>query len=152
MAIRTRVNICQRSVGEHTLPGHGPVMLMKRPVRTRMKGVVGLKPPATRLMVEYNPGASNLIGSRAFKFCITKILVIRRSLNSPVWERGAGRTLACGTGACAALVAASLTGRVQDSAIVHLDGGDLDIHWDNKTNHIFKTGTATLVFEGRIRI
>lgn len=73
-------------------------------------------------------------------------------LKMKVWERGAGITLACGTGACAALVAANLTGRAQDNAIVHLDGGDLDIYWDKVTNHIFKTGPATLVFEGRIRI
>ena len=79
-------------------------------------------------------------------------VVNKKELKMKVWERGAGRTLACGTGACAALVAANLTGRASDSAIVHLDGGDLDIHWDKETNHIFKTGPATLVFEGRIRI
>ena len=73
-------------------------------------------------------------------------------LKMKVWERGAGITLACGTGACAALIAAHLTGRASDNAIVHLDGGDLDIHWDKETNHVFKTGPATLVFEGRIRI
>ncbi|MBW2655455.1 MAG: diaminopimelate epimerase [Deltaproteobacteria bacterium] len=73
-------------------------------------------------------------------------------LKMKVWERGAGITLACGTGACAALIAANLTGRARDNAIVHLDGGDLEIHWDKETNHIFKTGPATLVFEGRIRI
>ena len=75
-----------------------------------------------------------------------------RELKMKVWERGAGITLACGTGACASLVAASLTGRSARKAIVHLDGGDLDICWDRETNHIFKTGPATLVFEGRIRI
>lgn len=51
MAQRAGANICQRSVGENSLPGHGPVILMKRPVRNRMQGVVGaggLKPPATR--------------------------------------------------------------------------------------------------------
>ena len=36
--------------------------------------------------------------------------------------------------------------------MIHLDGGDLDLYWDKKTNHIFKTGPATLVFEGRVRI
>jgi len=69
-----------------------------------------------------------------------------------VWERGAGITLACGTGACASLVAAHLTARTSEKTIVHLDGGDLEIFWDKKTNHIFKTGSAKLVFEGRIRI
>ena len=79
-------------------------------------------------------------------------VVNKEELKMRVWERGAGITLACGTGACASLVAASLTGRSGDKAIIHLDGGDLDIHWDKTTNHIFKTGPATLVFEGRIRI
>ncbi|WDP92257.1 MAG: diaminopimelate epimerase [Desulfobacter sp.] len=66
-----------------------------------------------------------------------------------VWERGAGITLACGTGACASLVAAHLTGRTGRRAVIHLDGGDLDIRWDEETNHIFKTGPACLAFEGR---
>ncbi|MCD4720367.1 MAG: diaminopimelate epimerase [Desulfobacula sp.] len=79
-------------------------------------------------------------------------VVNKSELKMKVWERGSGITLACGTGACAALVAAHLTGRASDKAIVHLDGGDLDIYWDKETNHIFKTGPATLVFEGRIRI
>jgi len=79
-------------------------------------------------------------------------VINKGELKMKVWERGAGITLACGTGACAALVAANLTGRAENSAIVHLSGGDLDIHWDKETNHIFKTGPATLVFEGRIKI
>ncbi len=73
-------------------------------------------------------------------------------LKMRVWERGAGVTLACGTGACAALVAAHLTGRTQAGALIHLDGGDLDVLWDKKNNHIFKTGPATQVFEGRVII
>jgi len=76
----------------------------------------------------------------------------RTELNMRVWERGAGVTLACGTGACAVLVAAHLTGRTEDRALIHLPGGDLDIHWDKATNHVFKTGPATLVFEGRMKI
>ena len=76
----------------------------------------------------------------------------RNELNMKVWERGAGATLACGTGACAVLVAAHLTGRTGDKALIHLPGGDLEIHWDKTTNHVFKTGPANLVFEGRIRI
>jgi len=73
-------------------------------------------------------------------------------LRMKVWERGAGRTLACGTGACASFVAANITGRVPEKAIVHLDGGDLELYWDKETNHIFKTGPATLVFSGNIRM
>ncbi len=73
-------------------------------------------------------------------------------LNMKVWERGAGITLACGTGACASLVAAHLTGRTGNRAVIHLDGGDLEIYWDKETNHIFKTGPACLAFEGQITI
>ena len=73
-------------------------------------------------------------------------------LRMKVWERGAGITLACGTGACASLVAAHLTGRTGRRATVRLDGGDLDIFWDEATNHIFKTGPARLAFEGRVTI
>ena len=73
-------------------------------------------------------------------------------LRMRVWERGAGITLACGTGACAVLVAAHLNGHIGRSARLHLDGGDLDVRWDEETNHIFKTGPAQLVFESSIQI
>ena len=73
-------------------------------------------------------------------------------LRMKVWERGAGITLACGTGACACLVASNLTRRTSHRALIHLDGGDLEIFWDKESGHIFKTGPATLVFEGSILI
>lgn len=73
-------------------------------------------------------------------------------LSMNVWERGAGITLACGTGACASLVAAHLTGRTGSRALVHLAGGDLEISWDKKSNHLFMEGPATLVFEGKIQV
>lgn len=66
-----------------------------------------------------------------------------------VWERGVGETLACGTGACATLVAASLAGRVGRSATVELPGGELSILWDT-SEHIYMTGPATEVFNGTI--
>ncbi len=65
-----------------------------------------------------------------------------------VWERGSGETLACGTGACAVLVAGVLTGRLDRQAIGHLRGGDLQLEWDESTNHVFMTGPATEVFHG----
>lgn len=65
-----------------------------------------------------------------------------------VWERGAGETLACGTGACATLVAAALTGRTGRQAVIHLAGGDLFIEWQSSSNHVYMTGPATEVFEG----
>ncbi len=69
-----------------------------------------------------------------------------------VWERGAGVTLACGTGACAVLVAAVLNGKSKEKASIQLDGGMLEMYWDRDANIIYKTGDATLVFEGRIII
>jgi len=65
-----------------------------------------------------------------------------------VWERGAGETLACGTGACATLVACVLNGVTKRRATLHLIGGDLMIEWDENTNHVFMTGPAQTVFEG----
>ncbi|CAG7603962.1 Diaminopimelate epimerase [Paenibacillus solanacearum] len=67
-----------------------------------------------------------------------------------VWERGAGPTLACGTGACATLVAGVLTGRMDRRGIVSLKGGDLLIEWDEADNHVYMTGPAEVVFKGTI--
>lgn len=65
-----------------------------------------------------------------------------------VWERGAGETLACGTGACAVAVACHLTGRTGREVAVQLRGGTLDIRWDEQTGHILMTGPARTVFSG----
>lgn len=69
-----------------------------------------------------------------------------------VWERGAGVTLACGTGACATLVAAVLTGKSERSATVELPGGPLQILWDEKDNRVYMTGPATEVFTGEYKL
>ena len=72
----------------------------------------------------------------------------RERIRMRVWERGAGETLACGTGACATLVAAAasrLTGR---KASLELNGGTLLIEWDENTNHVFQEGPAEFVFDG----
>lgn len=74
----------------------------------------------------------------------------RTHLKMKVWERGAGPTLACGTGACAVVVAAVLTGRSERSCTVTLPGGDLLINWDAGTNKVFMTGPAETVCEGVI--
>ena len=68
-----------------------------------------------------------------------------------VWERGAGETLACGTGACATLVACNLNGLTNNKAIVQLLGGDLEIEWNKENNHIYMTGSAETVFEGNLK-
>ena len=64
------------------------------------------------------------------------------------WERGSGITLACGTGACAVCVAGVLTGRTQRKILAHLPGGDLELHWSEADNCVYKTGPATEVFTG----
>lgn len=65
-----------------------------------------------------------------------------------VWERGSGETLACGTGACAAVVACVLNGLTNRRVKVKLPGGELDVWWDSKTDHVFLTGGASYVAEG----
>jgi len=75
----------------------------------------------------------------------------RNELNFRVWERGVGETMACGTGACAALVAGVLNKSVESNAVVHLKGGDLAIQWADD-NHIYMTGPAEFVFQGSIHI
>ncbi len=76
----------------------------------------------------------------------------RKTLKMRVWERGSGETMACGTGACAVLVASVLNDISERKATVKLLGGDLLIEWDEKDNHIYMTGSATKVFDGEIEI
>ncbi len=76
----------------------------------------------------------------------------RNEMNMRVWERGAGETLACGTGACATLVAAVLNNKTDNKALIHLMGGDLTIEWNRESNHVFKTGPAKLVFNGVLEL
>ena len=64
------------------------------------------------------------------------------------WERGSGITMACGSGACAACVAAVLTGREERICTAHLPGGDLDLNWCEEDNCVYMTGPAVEVFEG----
>lgn len=73
------------------------------------------------------------------------------SVRMRVWERGSGVTLACGTGACATAVAASVTGRRPRASRIVMDGGALDILW-NDANHIMMTGPAAISFEGEIEL
>ena len=75
-------------------------------------------------------------------------IINRQTLKMRVWERGSGETLACGTGACAALVAAVLNGFSERKATLKLLGGDLEIEWNEADNHVYMTGGATFVFDG----
>jgi diaminopimelate epimerase len=76
----------------------------------------------------------------------------RNAMDMRVWERGAGPTLACGTGACASLVASVLNGLSDRSAAVSLKGGDLFIEWDEADNRVYMTGPAEQVYEGTLSI
>lgn len=76
----------------------------------------------------------------------------RKSITVSHWERGAGMTLACGTGACATAVAAVLNGLTDRSVAVHQRGGTLKIKWDAKDNHVYMTGPAVHVFSGEMTV
>lgn len=69
-----------------------------------------------------------------------------------VWERGSGITMACGTGACATAVAGSIIGETGRDVEIIMDGGSLNIKWDEQTNRVYMTGEATTVFEGEIAL
>jgi diaminopimelate epimerase len=77
-------------------------------------------------------------------------VVDRHYIKMRVWERGAGITLACGTGACASLVAGVLTDRCDRAATVELPGGLLQIEWSEFDQRVYMTGAAERVFTGRI--
>jgi len=76
--------------------------------------------------------------------------VDRSTLRMRVWERGAGETMACGTGACAVAVAAVLNGLCDRDVRVYLLRGSLDIEWKQSDNHVFMTGEAVTVFTGTL--
>ncbi len=69
-----------------------------------------------------------------------------------VWERGAGPTLACGTGACATLVSSVLNGLTDRTAVVSLKGGELLIEWNEADNHVYMTGPAQEVYTGKLSV
>lgn len=76
--------------------------------------------------------------------------VDRNNIKMRVWERGSGETLACGTGACASVVASILNGFTDRKVVVELLGGNLEIEWNEEDNHVYMTGPATTVFEGEL--
>ena len=79
-------------------------------------------------------------------------VIDRKTVQMRVWERGAGETWACGTGACAVAVACILNGWTEEEVHVKLRGGDLKICWDKEKNTVYMTGPATVVFDGTIEI
>lgn len=72
----------------------------------------------------------------------------RKTIEMRVWERGAGETLACGTGACAAVVAAVLNNLTDEMVIVKLKGGNLHVKWNRTVNRVYMTGDTVRVFDG----
>ena len=73
-------------------------------------------------------------------------------LRMRVWERGSGETMACGTGACASLVAGALTDHCGRHAVLDLLGGQLEVEWRESDNHVYLSGPAEFSFEGTVRI
>lgn len=79
-------------------------------------------------------------------------IISKNEINCRIWERGAGATLACGTGACAALIAANINDFCENTAKVNLPGGTLHIRWDKDTKNIFLNGPATSVYTGQYNL
>ena len=77
-------------------------------------------------------------------------VIDRNHIKIRVWERGSGETLACGTGACASVVASILNDFTDRKVVVELLGGNLEIEWNEEDNHVYMTGPATIVFEGEL--
>ena len=77
-------------------------------------------------------------------------IIDRQNINMRVWERGAGETLACGTGACATAVACNLNGLTDRKVNIELLGGILNIEWNKEDNHVYMTGPAVTVFDGEL--
>lgn len=79
-------------------------------------------------------------------------VVSRSEIHLRVYERGAGETLACGSGACAAVVAGRLRGLLDDRVTVHLRGGTLNVQWTGEGSPVIMIGPATTVFQGRFKL
>jgi diaminopimelate epimerase len=79
-------------------------------------------------------------------------ILARGEVRQRTWERGSGETWACGTGASAVCVAGVLTERTDRTILNHLTGGDLTLRWDESSKHVFMTGPAVEVFQGRVKI
>ena len=77
-------------------------------------------------------------------------IIDNENIKMRVWERGAGETLACGTGACATAVSCNLNGLTDRKVNIELLGGTLQIEWDKQNNHVYMTGPAVTVFEGEL--
>lgn len=109
-------------------------------VFVRDTGVIDL--PTIGPMIEHHPLFPRRTNVEFVRVIDRGILQMR------VWERGAGETLACGTGACASLVAAVLAGLSDRTVQMKLSGGNLQLHWSAEDNHVYQIGPASFVFDG----
>jgi diaminopimelate epimerase len=107
--------------------------------------VAGLDLPELGPRFERHPFFPRRVNTEFVRVLSPERLVMR------VWERGAGETMACGTGACAVAAAAARTGRSARHVTVALPGGDLEIEW-RPDQHVLMTGDAVEVYEGRIEV
>ncbi|MFL6662427.1 MAG: diaminopimelate epimerase, partial [Rhizobacter sp.] len=97
-------------------------------------------------LVEHHPRFPNRVNAGYMQ------VMCRSRIRLRVWERGAGETLACGTGACAAVVAGIRLGLLDSKVDVDTHGGRLTIEWAGGTSHVLMTGPAETVFEGEIEL
>ena len=97
-------------------------------------------------LIEHHPAFPNRVNAGFMQ------ILHRAEARLRVFERGAGETLACGTGACAAVVAGIRWGLLDASVLVHTRGGDLTIEWAGQGQSVWMTGPATTVFQGEIEI
>lgn len=113
---------------------------------TFVEDVAAIDLPSIGPQFEHDPAFPQRINTEFIQVVRPDYLKMR------VWERGAGITLACGTGACASLVAGVISGRCDPAATVELPGGCLEICWDGFGQSVLMTGPATRVFSGTVEI
>lgn len=106
----------------------------------------GLDLEKTGPLFEHHPMFPDRVNTEFIK------VIARDEIRMRVWERGSGETLACGTGACAAVVACVLNGLTDDTVTVHLLGGDLKITYDRVQDRVLMEGPATEVFSGEMEL
>ena len=127
-------------LSEKDLVINDPIEVQKK--NYRMTGISMGNPHAVIFLEEINGISLEETGRELWQVTARDRMEIR------VWERGVGETLACGTGACAAVVASVLNDLTDEEVIVKLLGGELSVRWDRKVNHVFLEGPAVKVFDG----
>ncbi|MFP4698054.1 MAG: diaminopimelate epimerase [Eubacteriales bacterium] len=162
-----KVTLVKVDMGEPILEAH------KIPVKSDLKPVIGQSLEVNKVKYNFtcvsmgNPHAITFV-EKVDNYPIKKVgplvennpifpnktnvefveIIDKKTLKMRVWERGSGETMACGTGACATLVAAVLNGKSNREATIKLLGGDLLIEWEKSNNHIYMSGPAEVSFEG----